>query len=150
MNERPGLSFDDFQRWRRPIEVGFWVALVILNAGFNALVAQTDHPDVDAWKPWVWEFSSALLILALIPFVIALERRIAEAHWAPERSRDVQQSVNPMTPAQLQELAPQFNWPLFLSAQRLDALPTVIVRQTTAIQAEGVLFGETLVRFEVG
>jgi hypothetical protein len=75
MNERPGLSFDDFQRWRRPIEIGSWVALVILNAGFNALVAQTDHPGVDAWKPWVWEFSSAVLVLALIPFVVALERR---------------------------------------------------------------------------
>ena len=33
--------------------------------------------------------------------VIALERRIAEAHWAPERSRDIQQVYNPMTRAQL-------------------------------------------------
>jgi endothelin-converting enzyme/putative endopeptidase len=37
--------------------------------------------------------------------IIALERRIAEAHWTPERNRDVTQSINPMTPAQLQELA---------------------------------------------
>jgi endothelin-converting enzyme/putative endopeptidase len=72
--------------------------------------------------------------------IIALERRIAEAHWAPERSRDVTQSINPMTPAQLAELAPQFNWPLLLSSQGLGNVPTIIVRQTTAIQAEGQLF----------
>jgi endothelin-converting enzyme/putative endopeptidase len=72
--------------------------------------------------------------------IIALERRIAEAHWTPERSRDVTQSLNPMTPAQLQELAPQFNWPLMLSSQGLGNVQTIIVRQTTAIHAEGELF----------
>ena len=74
--------------------------------------------------------------------IIALERQIAEAHWTPERSRDVTQSINPMTPAQLQELAPQFNWPLLLETQGLASLPTIIVRQTSAIQAEGRLFEE--------
>jgi endothelin-converting enzyme/putative endopeptidase len=72
--------------------------------------------------------------------IIALERRIAEAHWTPERSRDVSQSINPMTPAQVQELAPQFNWPLLLSAQGLGNVQTIVVRQTTAIHAEGELF----------
>ncbi len=74
--------------------------------------------------------------------IIALERRIAEAHWTPEQSRDLSRSLNPMTPAQLQELAPQFNWPLLLSSQGLGNVQTVIVRQTTAIQGEGRLFGE--------
>ena len=71
--------------------------------------------------------------------IIALEHRIAEAHWTPERSRDVSQSINPMTPAQLAELAPQFNWPLLLSASGFGNVPTIIVRQTTAIQTEGQL-----------
>jgi endothelin-converting enzyme/putative endopeptidase len=74
--------------------------------------------------------------------IIALERRIAEAHWTPERSRDVSQSINPMTPAQLAALAPEFNWPLLLSSQGLGNVQTIIVRQTTAIQAEGRLFAE--------
>jgi endothelin-converting enzyme/putative endopeptidase len=74
--------------------------------------------------------------------IIALERRIAEAHWTPERSRDVTQSINPMTPAQLAELAPQFNWPLLLRTQGLGDVQTMIVRQTTAIQAEGRLLDE--------
>jgi len=74
--------------------------------------------------------------------IIALERRIAEAHWTPERSRDISQSVNPMTPAALQEYAPQFNWPLFLREQGLANVNLVILRQNSAIQAEGRLFGE--------
>jgi len=74
--------------------------------------------------------------------IIALERRIAEAHWAPERTRDVTQSINPMTPAQLAELAPQWNWPLALQQLRLDNVQTIIVRQPSAIQAEGRLFEE--------
>jgi endothelin-converting enzyme/putative endopeptidase len=74
--------------------------------------------------------------------IIALERRIAEAHWPPERSRDVTQSINPMTPAQLAELAPQWNWPLALREARLDNVQTIIVRQPSAIQAEGRLFEE--------
>ena len=74
--------------------------------------------------------------------IIALERRIAEAHWPPERTRDVTQSINPMTPAQLAELAPQWNWPLALQQLRLDNVQTIIVRQPSAIQAEGRLFEE--------
>ncbi|HVQ09869.1 MAG TPA: M13 family metallopeptidase [Allosphingosinicella sp.] len=74
--------------------------------------------------------------------IIALERRIAEAHWAPERSRDVTQSINPMTPAALARLAPQFNWPLLLQTQGLGDVQTIVVRQTTAIQAEGRLLDE--------
>jgi endothelin-converting enzyme/putative endopeptidase len=74
--------------------------------------------------------------------IIALERRIAEAHWAPERTRDVTQSINPMTPAQLTELAPQWNWPLALREQHLDNVATIIVRQPSAIQAEGRMFEE--------
>ena len=75
--------------------------------------------------------------------IIALERRIAEAHWTPERSRDVTQSINPMTPAQLAALAPQFNWPLLLRRPRAWATSRPSSsRQTTAIQAEGRLFDE--------
>lgn len=75
MNERAELGFQHFQRWRRAIEVGFWVLLVILNTVFNGLVAQIDHAQTAAWEPWLWECSSSIVILALLPFVIALERR---------------------------------------------------------------------------
>src|SRR5690606_7312048 len=75
--------------------------------------------------------------------VIALERAIAEVHWTPEQSRDVSRSLNPMTPAELAALAPEFNWPLLLDTQGLGDVGTIIVRQTSAIQGEGWLFAST-------
>lgn len=74
--------------------------------------------------------------------IIALERRIAEAHWTPERSRDIRQIYNPMNRAQLAELAPQFNWPLWLETQGLGAVETIVAGQTSALTAEGALFAE--------
>ena len=71
--------------------------------------------------------------------VIALERRIAEAHWPPERSRDVTQAMNPMTRAQLVALAPQFDWPNLLDRRGLGAVERIIVGETTAIAAAGQL-----------
>ena len=108
-----------------------------------------EGPQFDRYRAAYRTYVSTMLRLAGIEnpearadAIIALERRIAEAHWTPERSRDVTQSINPMTPAQLQELAPQFNWPLLLQTQGLGNVQTIIVRQTTAIQAEGRLFAE--------
>ncbi len=74
--------------------------------------------------------------------IIALERRIAEAHWTPEESRNVMRLINPMTPAKLAEYAPQFNWPLMLRTMKLDSLPTIIVANDTAIQKQSALFQE--------
>lgn len=75
MNQQSGFGFQDFQRWRRPIEIAFWVTLTTLITLFNGLVSEIDHARVARWEPWVWECSSSIVILALIPSVIALERR---------------------------------------------------------------------------
>ena len=69
--------------------------------------------------------------------IIALERRIAEAHWAPERSRDIRQIYNPMNRDQLATLAPQFEWASTLQQLGLGEVPTVVAAQTTAITAIG-------------
>jgi putative endopeptidase len=74
--------------------------------------------------------------------VIALERRIAEAHWTPERSRNVRELINPMNRDQLNALAPQFNWTASLQQLGLGNVPIIIAGQTTAIAAEGQLFAE--------
>jgi endothelin-converting enzyme/putative endopeptidase len=71
--------------------------------------------------------------------IAALERRIAEAHWTPARSRDVTQSMNPMNRTQLVALAPQFEWPALLRRQGLGAAERIVVRETTAIAATGTL-----------
>lgn len=69
-------GFDFFQRWRRPIEVGAWLVLFTLNVIFNSVDERIDHAGrIAPWEPWVWESSSALVFLALLPAVIAAERR---------------------------------------------------------------------------
>ena len=75
MTKQTDFEYRDFQRWRRPAEVGFWVVLSILNTVFNSMVARIDHARTAAWEPWVWEWTSSILILALIPAVLAVERR---------------------------------------------------------------------------
>jgi endothelin-converting enzyme/putative endopeptidase len=74
--------------------------------------------------------------------IVALERRIAEAHWAPERSRDIQQIYNPMDRARLAALAPQFAWPAFLDRLGLGRVDTVIAAETSALTAEGRMLEE--------
>jgi hypothetical protein len=75
MSEQADVGYRDFQRWPPSVEVAFWVTLYTLNTVFNGLVARIDHARTAAWEPWVWESSSALLILLLIPFVKVVERR---------------------------------------------------------------------------
>lgn len=73
MSTTPG--FDIYQRWRRPLEIAVWLAFFALNGIFNSINSRLDHADVAAWEPWLWEWSSVLVLLALLPAVIALERR---------------------------------------------------------------------------
>ena len=75
MQTRAGFDYQDFQRWRRPLERAFWVLVTLLNTVFNSVVARMDNPHIPAWEPWTWEWSSGLLTLALIPAVLAVERR---------------------------------------------------------------------------
>jgi endothelin-converting enzyme/putative endopeptidase len=71
--------------------------------------------------------------------VIALERRMAEVHWTPARARDVQQTYNPMTRAQLAALAPQLDWPALLDQSGLGGAQSVIVGEPSAIHDEAAL-----------
>ena len=75
MQTRPSFDYQDFQRWRRPFERAFWVLIPLLNTVFNSVVARMDNPHIPAWEPWTWEWTSGLLTLALIPAVLAVERR---------------------------------------------------------------------------
>jgi hypothetical protein len=65
--------------WRRYAEVGYWVLALLLGATINSVVAWFDvqraHLDFAPWQPAVWEWSSGLVMLALIPAVLAFDRR---------------------------------------------------------------------------
>ncbi|HET9429462.1 MAG TPA: M13 family metallopeptidase [Allosphingosinicella sp.] len=71
--------------------------------------------------------------------IIALERRIAEVHWAPERLRNPQAIYNPMNRTQLNELAPQFDWVNYLERRGLGSVDTVIATAPSAIAGIGQL-----------
>ena len=76
----PTLSpLDRYLRHRRFYEVGFWVLFLLEEASANSITTIMDIrraglPFV-TWGPPVWEFSSVLALLALVPAVLWMERR---------------------------------------------------------------------------
>ncbi|TGY88103.1 M13 family peptidase [Marinicauda algicola] len=74
--------------------------------------------------------------------ILALETRIAEAHWTRERSREVTETYNPMSVADLAALAPSFHFEEGMDALGLD-VEEVIVIQPSAIEATSQIFAET-------
>jgi hypothetical protein len=75
MEKRSGFTFESFQRWRRSFEIGFWPVYFVINTVFNGTDAVMDHPGVPSWEPWVWESSSAIMMLALMPALVYVSRR---------------------------------------------------------------------------
>jgi len=65
--------------WRRYVEIGYWVVTMLIGATINSVVAWFDvqraHLDFAPWQPAVWEWSSNLVLLALVPVVLAFDRR---------------------------------------------------------------------------
>lgn len=73
-----------FQPWRRSFEIGFWVFGLLINVVGNSITAVMDiHRAglrIADWEPVVWETSSGLVLLALVPAVVAFTRRFP-LHW---------------------------------------------------------------------
>ena len=70
----------------RPTRTG-WVLYAILALlygvylGINQIIDLRGRSDIAAWKPLVWEVSSALVVFALVPFIVSFERRFRlDAH----------------------------------------------------------------------
>ena len=68
--------------------------------------------------------------------VLALETAIAQLHWTPEKSRDVQLTYNSMSRAKLNAAAPQIPWNRMLDKLGLQQVGTVVVRQPSAVEGE--------------
>ena len=71
--------------------------------------------------------------------IFALETAIANVHWTPEQSRDIDKIYNPMDLAKLNAFAPQLEWNRALAKAGLDDVKTVVVTETTAVQEIGKL-----------
>ena len=79
MQPAPATLYQRYQPWRRGVEVGFWVAQYLVSALANSITVNMDvrrlHLGFSAWQPAVWETSSALVALALVPAVAWFTRR---------------------------------------------------------------------------
>jgi putative endopeptidase len=67
--------------------------------------------------------------------IIALETRLSQDQWVPERRRDPIATHNPMDEAQLMKLAPQFDWTQTLQSMGLGNAKIVNVSEPSAVAA---------------
>lgn len=75
--------------------------------------------------------------------IVAMETRLADAHWSREESRDRDKTYNPMTLADLQREAPGFPWKSFFASAGLQKADKAIVRQNTAFPKMAQVFAST-------
>ena len=79
MNPPAPTAYERFQPWRRSFEVGFWVLQYLIGAVANSITVNMDVRRLQlgftAWQPAVWEASSSLVALALVPAVVVFTRR---------------------------------------------------------------------------
>jgi len=75
--------------------------------------------------------------------IVALETRIAQAHWTRAESRNRDKTYNPMTLAQLQQDAPGFPWATYWNAAGVDRAQRAVVAQNTAVPKLAKLFADT-------
>ena len=75
--------------------------------------------------------------------VVAMETKIAEAHWTRAESRDRDKTYNPMTLAELETNAPGFPWKVAFKEAGLDKADKAIVRQNTAFPKIAKVFADS-------
>jgi hypothetical protein len=71
---------DRYQPLRPWAEAGFWIVVYCLQAAANTLIVRLDIERAELtgfapWAPMVWEWSSNLVLLALVPALVAFDRR---------------------------------------------------------------------------
>ena len=74
--------------------------------------------------------------------VVAMETRIAKAHWTRAQSRDRDKTYNPTGIAELKAQAPGFGWDAFWAAAGLSKADRVIVAQNSAIPVIAKIFAD--------
>src|SRR5437899_3270567 len=63
--------------------------------------------------------------------VVAMETKIAEAHWSRAEGRDRDKTYNPTTLAELEKNAPGFPWTVYFKEAGIDKADRAVVRQNT-------------------
>ena len=75
--------------------------------------------------------------------VVAMETKIAEAHWTRAESRNRDKTYNPATLAELEKTAPGFPWRVLFTEAGLDKVDGAVLRQNTAFPKLAAIFAET-------
>ncbi|WP_229659113.1 M13 family metallopeptidase [Luteimonas terricola] len=75
--------------------------------------------------------------------IMAMETKIAEAHWTRAESRDRDKTYNPVTFAGLDAVAPGFPWQAYLAAAGVDYADAGVIRQDTALPKIAKIFADT-------
>ena len=79
MQTSPPPFYQRYQPWRRGVEVGYWVVQYLVSALTNSITVTMDVERAQlgfkAWQPVVWETSSAVIGLVLVPAVVWFTRR---------------------------------------------------------------------------
>ncbi|HEX2831591.1 MAG TPA: M13-type metalloendopeptidase [Thermoanaerobaculia bacterium] len=75
--------------------------------------------------------------------IVALETKIAEAHWTRAESRDRDKTYNPTTLAELEKNAPGFPWTAFFTEAGINKVERAVVRQNTALPKLAKIYGDT-------
>jgi hypothetical protein len=75
----PPTAWERYLPLRRSFEVGYWLVSFCLSATINSVTELMDYRrdgrPIQAWEPMTWEWSSAVMSLALVPVVLWFTRR---------------------------------------------------------------------------
>lgn len=73
-------AWEHYQPYRRATEVGYWVIGCLVSAASNSATQWMDIRRAglhfQGWEPAIWEWSSSLVMLALVPAVVWYSRRV--------------------------------------------------------------------------
>lgn len=77
-------AYQRYLPWKRTVEVGYWLGLALVNVVADSITVLMDVRRVDLafadWEPAVWESSSGLASLLLVPLLVWFTRRYP-LHW---------------------------------------------------------------------
>ena len=74
--------------------------------------------------------------------VLAIDERLAKVQWDKVELRDPQKTYNPMTPAELAQKAPGFDWNAFFTAASLPGLDKLSASQPSYLTGAAKILGE--------
>src|SRR5690606_19930160 len=75
--------------------------------------------------------------------IMAMETRIARAHWTRAESRDRDKTYNPVALADIAKAAPGFPWATYFKAAGVDHADRAVVRQVRAVPKIAQVFADT-------